>query len=171
MSMGNSERERLLRESQHLANSLLERLRKQAASALFEDPVAAKSPNAPKSKPSKATGDREKPVKTTKATAAPHDLASDLYSLAKEQLAKRSTTGPLSAGLALEDEDGVKYTIDHLPTIEQMEAQKGKGDEQIAVYVQPNAAPSVEQGSRPGDRVPIQPKTLEQIKNKKIGIA
>ena len=174
MSRSNTTRASLLQESDLLSRKLLERLRTQAgpyAHSLHEDPTAAKSPVAPEKKPKGSTGGSgsRTVVQPTQASSPHGKLSDELYKLAREQLKNKS--GPLTAGYSVETGDHEKMTIHHLPTVEEMEAQAGKGDDQVAFYVQPNAAPDIKRGSKPGETVPIKAVTLKQINQQNIGPA
>lgn len=174
MSKIDPRRAKLIRESELLAQALLEKLNKQAVGAKPEDTI-------PKSKlaPKKGPSDRDKPIPATKTTASERTLSDDL----KDQIEKflssgdpeKSTIQPgvsLETGKTVEKElKGTKYTITRLPTPEQIQQEKRAGDERTAFYVEPHGAPDVRVGSRPGDDPADVPIKIKDIKEKQIGIA
>lgn len=167
MSKIDPRRAQLIRESEMLAQQLLEKLNKQAASAKPEDKIP-KSKLAPKKKPS----DREEPVPTTKSGASEKDLSKDLIDMIEEFLASSDASkSKISSGIGLEDKHGVKMTVSGLPSPEVIKREKGTGDKRTAFYVEPNGAPDVSVGSKPGDDPPDVPITVGKIKSDKIAIA
>ena len=167
MSKIDPRRAQLIRESEILAQTLLEKLSKKAAGVKPEDKVAAKSPHAP-TKPT----DREKPVPTTKSGASERSLSKDLQDMIEEFLSSGDPKkSKISKGIGLEDKHGVKMTVSGLPTPEVIKSEKGKGVDRTAFYVEPNGAPDIRVGSRPGDDPPDVPITVRKIKDDEIAIA